>query len=141
MSKRVNYRKQGSWEWNDELLWSKVVEKAPDECWDWTGSRGPFSVLFGAKKNGRRQMTQATRLLAMSHFAEDLDHSEIRHTCHNRWCCNPAHFEILPNHLLYYKDGVPLEDRTEAEILEYRYARYRERYAQARAKMFRGDQE
>ena len=82
----------GEWTWNSDTLLKKVVKGTEEECWTWTGSTGPHSNLFGAIKNGRRQMTQATRILYRELYNEDVDGYEIQHTCKNKYCVNPSHW-------------------------------------------------
>jgi hypothetical protein len=80
----------GSWTWDSELLWSKVVKKPG--CWHWTGAQHKSAALFGAYKNGIQQMTQVRRLIwAELNNTPDIDELAIRHLCQDRQCCNPAH--------------------------------------------------
>jgi hypothetical protein len=95
----------GAWSWSPELLHSKIQRGAPDECWGWTGSVSPHANLFGARKNGRPQMTQATRILISDLTGQDIENMEVRHTCGNRFCTNPAHMYTQPNHMRYHKTG------------------------------------
>lgn len=90
---------QGAWTWNDRLLWAKVQPGCEDQCWSWTGSKGPHANLFGGRKNNHPQMSQAPRFLWMSIHGQDITDLEIRHTCHNRWCCNPNHLIAENNHM------------------------------------------
>lgn len=96
---------QGQWTWKDSLLWRKVVKTTPEACWAWLGSTSPHANLFGARKNDRPQMTQVPRLLWASIHEQDIEDLEIRHTCGNRFCCNPHHLYAVPNHMLYRRDG------------------------------------
>jgi hypothetical protein len=87
----------GAWMWNHATLLSKLVKGVgEDDCWQFTGSRGPQGNLFGAYKNGRAQMTQANRLLAMATSGEDLEGQCVFMRCGNRYCSNPQHFVIQP---------------------------------------------
>lgn len=90
---------QGIWSWKPELLFSKMRQGPEDECWQWLGSQGPHANLFGARKNGRPQMTQAARIIYAEYTGQDIEHLEIRHTCGNRYCCNPRHFLPRANHM------------------------------------------
>ena len=106
-------RSIGTWRWNDDLLWSKIkATDNKDECWTWGGSTGPHANLFGARKNNgnKPQMTQAARLIWMSVHNEDVEHLEIRHSCGNRYCCNPKHLFAMPNHMRYRRDGTNLNE-------------------------------
>jgi len=87
----------GEWAYKPELLWEKVVKGQPDECWTWLGSKSTAANLFGAKKNGVKQMTQANRLIYADTTGEDPGAFEIYHSCNNRFCTNPAHFLTRPN--------------------------------------------
>jgi hypothetical protein len=86
----------GSWSWDSDSLWSKVV-KQPG-CWHWSGSNHHNAALFGGYKNGISQMTQVRRLIwAEVHNIADIDELAIRHLCQNKLCCNPAHLYETPN--------------------------------------------
>lgn len=98
----------GVWSWDPELLLSKIKTAGPDECWGWSGSNSPHAALMGARKNGRAQMTQASRLIWMTHTGQDINELEVRHTCGNRFCTNIKHMFTRPNHMRYHKDGTPL---------------------------------
>lgn len=106
----------GAWTWKDSLLWRKIVKTADDVCWAWTGSTGPHANLFGARKNNRPQMSQVPRFIWMSVHNEDVEHLEIRHTCGNRFCCNPNHLTTVPNHMLYRRDGTNRTDLPTAKL-------------------------
>lgn len=88
-------RQHGPWAWNPERLLEKQRQTTADACWEWLGSRGPYGALFGVSKNGRPQMTQANRVLAME-YGMDCDNKAVFMRCHNKWCCNHNHFVILP---------------------------------------------
>jgi len=95
----------GEWTWNTEVLWSKIVKTDDDSCWAWLGAVGPQTNLFGARKNGKPQMTQTQRILYRDVTGEDCDDLQIRHSCGNAYCLNPSHFKILPNQRKYREDG------------------------------------
>ena len=84
----------GQWSWKSDLLMNKVVQGPRDECWPWLGSTGPHSSLFGAIKNGKRQMTQACRILYRELYKKDCEEKEITHTCGNRHCVNWHHWAV-----------------------------------------------
>lgn len=86
----------GQWSWNSQTLLSKVQRGTnPNDCAVWLGARGPHAPLFGAYKNNKQQMTQATRILYREIFKEDCEEKEITHSCGNRYCVNENHWEIV----------------------------------------------
>ena len=96
----------GEWTWNTEIFWKKIVQTDENSCWSWTGSTGPQTNLFGARKNGKPQMTQARRLLYRDIYNEDCDDKRITMKCNNAYCMNPGHFDTKPNQRRYYDDGI-----------------------------------
>ena len=107
----------GEWQWNTERLWTKIVQTEQDKCWAWLGSTGPHTNLFGAVKNGKRQMTQARRILYRDITDQDCQDLQITMKCKNAYCMNPNHFEVKPNQRKYYADGIergkrPVIDKT-----------------------------
>jgi hypothetical protein len=90
----------GEWAWNSPLLHSKI--KVKKGCWEWLGAKGPSGNLFGAYKNNRPQMTQPNRLLYMEMTDESAADISVYMSCQNKNCCNPAHFEVLPNKVKGY---------------------------------------
>lgn len=89
-----DYKYQGAWAWNDKILWSKVeVILDSDDCWLWHGSMSPSGALFGARKNGLAQMSQARRLVWMSHRNEAAGPYRLTMICGNQQCVNPDHIE------------------------------------------------
>lgn len=97
----------GDWTWRAELLESKVVKQGEDEHWGWTGSRGPSGNLFGAAKAGRKQMTQAVRLYYQQLTGIDCRDLQIKHSCADKYCMNPAHWYTKPNNKFFRADGTP----------------------------------
>ena len=62
-------------------FWSKVDKCGPDECWEWTGSSGLFSlngVSYGAHRVAYTIANGATFM-------------RVSHTCKHPGCCNPSH--------------------------------------------------
>ena len=108
--KRAGERKTvGAWEWNSTVLWNKIVKTDDASCWAWIGSVGPQTNLFGGRKSGQAQMTQARRILYRDVFGEDCDDKQIKHTCGNAFCMNWQHFAVKPNQRKFRLDGT---DRT-----------------------------
>lgn len=87
--------KIGEWAWNSELLWSKIDKS--QECWRWLGSKSVHANLFGAYKNRHQQMTQAPRIIYREVFKQDCNEYRITHSCGNKFCVNPNHYELQPN--------------------------------------------
>ena len=87
----------GEWQWNSSRLWSKIVKTGEDTCWEWLGSTGPNTNLFGAQKNGYGQMTQARRISHYIEFGESIAEFRLTHTCGNPMCVNPFHLEKKHN--------------------------------------------
>lgn len=96
----------GEWTWNTEIFWKKIVQTDADSCWSWIGSTGPQTNLFGARKNGKPQMTQARRLLYRDVYNEDCEDKRITMRCNNAYCMNWHHFDTKPNQRKYYDDGL-----------------------------------
>lgn len=71
-----------------DRFWSKVERRGPEECWPWLASddgRGYGSINVGGKL---KKASRVAYELANGQFDQRL---EIRHTCDNPTCCNPAH--------------------------------------------------
>jgi len=99
------YKHIGEWSWNNEILWSKVaVSLDINECWLWQGAMSPTGALFGGRKSGHPQMSQARRFIWMSETNEDATPHRITMTCHNQQCVNPNHFKLERN--LRHKRGL-----------------------------------
>lgn len=95
---KPGFKTQGSWSWNDELLWSKIeVDLDTTKCWNWSGAMSPSGALMGGYKDGIRQMSQARRFVWMSENNESADPYSITLTCKNQYCCNPKHFKLAAN--------------------------------------------
>jgi|TARA_R110000868_G_scaffold46224_1_gene152878 hypothetical protein len=112
---RETHRSVGEWIWNSEILWKKIVQTDEDSCWSWIGSTGPQTNLFGARKSGKPQMTQARRILYRDVYEEDCEDKQITMKCKNAYCMNWHHFETQPNQRHYYKDGVA---RGQREVID-----------------------
>lgn len=96
MNKKPHLMKTiGQWTWNSELVLSKVDRQGEIDCWEWLGAKTIHAPLFGARKNNRPQMTQATRILYREYFNEDCEDKEVTHSCGNKNCMNSAHWEII----------------------------------------------
>jgi hypothetical protein len=77
-------------------FWARVNKKAPNGCWEWTGSinnTGYGSVSWcGAVYTAHRI---AAWISGMVEHMEAPEHSRMKthvlHKCDNRRCCNPDH--------------------------------------------------
>lgn len=72
-------------------FWSKVAipETTPD-CWEWHGTLSEKG--YGRFRIGN--MSMRAHRFAYEFLKGDIpDGQMIRHLCHNRLCCNPAHLE------------------------------------------------
>jgi len=64
------------------------IEDAPHECWRWTGTIRPQG--YGSVH--LRGSSWQAHIMVYELFAGPVPEGKIlHHTCHNKWCCNPAH--------------------------------------------------
>lgn len=89
----------------EERFWRKVARAAPDECWEWQGSRKPanYGSIWGGAKIGK--VLLAHRVSYEIHNGPLPDGAVIMHTCDNPPCCNPAHL-VLGTHKVNAEDKV-----------------------------------
>jgi hypothetical protein len=75
-----------------ELFALHVTPGAPDECWEWRGTRNDsgYGVMVVGGRNGRKQI-RAHRVAWELHHKHPLNNAVVMHTCDNPACCNPAH--------------------------------------------------
>ena len=72
------------------LFWKKVAVGAPDECWEWTGSRDRKS--YGRWHwNGTRHGLAHRAAYMMANAIEIPSGVMVLHSCDNPPCCNPRH--------------------------------------------------
>jgi hypothetical protein len=92
-----------------DAVFAKYIKLDPKTgCHNWTGgkSRGYGWVALGEGKGGR---TTGAHRAAYLHFVGPIPAGlQIRHMCHNKACCNPAHLKV----------GTALENRNDS--VEYR---------------------
>jgi len=92
------YIRQEGPEGREGRFWSKVAKGAPDECWEWQGSRdgdgyGVFTEHDAARVNKRvyRKAHQVAFELEHGWYPAAGSGLELRHLCGNRPCVNVAH--------------------------------------------------
>lgn len=80
----------------EDRYWSKVEQRGDDECWPWTGTtrRGYGTIWVGYDADGKPIMREAHRIGWTYANPEPPGDSEVRHTCDNPPCQNPAHWEL-----------------------------------------------
>lgn len=76
-------------------FWSRV-QRREDGCWQWTGATGHngYGTFYLRKPNpGTRRAHRITWTETHGFLPHgfDLDHA----VCHNRWCVNPGHLELV----------------------------------------------
>jgi len=87
----------GQWSWNTKRLNEKVIRLGEDECWPATNfAQTQHAPLFGARKNGKPQMSQVCRILYRDWFDDDCEEKEVAHSCGDKNCLNPKHWDIKP---------------------------------------------
>ena len=78
-------------------FWAKVKRGKPAECWPWIGkslSNGYGIIGLGTRAQGKMVSNRVAWILTNGEIPSGL---VIRHLCHNRLCCNPAH--LMPGTL------------------------------------------
>lgn len=74
----------------EERFWAKVDKRGPDECWPWTGARGPKG--YGAFSiNNRARLATRTSMALHLGSSDPLVGLFVCHRCDNPPCVNPAH--------------------------------------------------
>ena len=69
-------------------FWAKVVERGPEECWEWTAHKikyGYGRILIGSRLFLAHRISL---FLKTGHVPPDMC---VMHTCDNPPCCNPSH--------------------------------------------------
>ncbi len=106
-------------------LWSRVDRSqfSPGGCWVWVGSvRGGYGRITAHL--GDRDSGIDTHVLAYWLAGGEIrDGFDVRHLCHNRRCCNPAHLRTgtrLDNMRDSMRDGRVLRgvDRPDAKLTD-----------------------
>jgi hypothetical protein len=70
-----------------EEFWSKVMQRGPHDCWNWTRGR-TYNGFARLHADGKQRYA---RDMAWFFTHGRLPRGFIVHTCGNRMCCNPAH--------------------------------------------------
>lgn len=90
MSRVVNPKTDGRVKyktWHD--FWEKVDVRDVHSCWDWSGAKSEWGygrIVFMGQRGVR------SHRLAYEYAHGSIPKGAlIRHLCHNRVCCNPAH--------------------------------------------------
>ncbi len=118
-----------------ERFWSLVAVRGENECWEWT--RGRISSGYGEFCPPKSACLPAT--VYAHRFAYELRHGpiadgqQVRHTCDNPPCCNPAHL-LLGSNLDNIRDRVARgryrgAQVPSAKLTEEAVLAIRERYA------------
>lgn len=74
-----------------DRLWARVAVGSADECWPWTGAVQRRSGHGTISVGGRGSGMEGTHRVAYRLTKGSIDGLQIRHTCDNPPCCNPAH--------------------------------------------------
>ena len=71
----------------DQVLWSKVDKRGPDECWPWINDKGYYAhrVIFNLANPNMIELRAPTNKKARGF---------LMHLCDNRICCNPSHLRV-----------------------------------------------
>lgn len=72
-------------------FWSKLPERKPGECWQWTGCRDGKGYGFFTMKSQYVAAHRFSYFMANGPFPLGL---VVLHSCDNPVCCNPAHLSI-----------------------------------------------
>lgn len=78
----------------EDRFWEKVDRRGPDECWEWTAATNDhgYGVIHpGGRRNGP---TLKAHRVSASLAGMKIDGLQVRHSCDNPPCVNPAH--LLP---------------------------------------------
>jgi hypothetical protein len=71
----------------EEIFWSRVNKRGPDECWEWEGRKSKGYGVFDKNWKWIRAHVFSYEL----HFRPVGEGMEVMHSCDNPGCVNPAH--------------------------------------------------
>ena len=70
-------------------------DRPPGGCWEWTGVVAPTGYgIAHLREDGVSTRMGAHRLSYVLHEGDIARGLVVRHTCHNRLCCNPSHLLV-----------------------------------------------
>lgn len=86
----------------EQRFWTYLTAGAPDECWEWMGSRLPgrhnsvdgYCPGYGRisnNRNGKSQGEYAHRVAYVLMVGDIPEGKHVLHRCDHPPCCNPAH--------------------------------------------------
>lgn len=76
----------------EQRFWGFVKKGKPDECWEWKGNAHPAG--YGKFWEGDRTVYAHRFSYALAHGLTSDSPLDIRHSCDNPSCVNPAHLSL-----------------------------------------------
>ena len=77
-------------------FWARVDVGFPDECWPWLGETNHDG--YGVFTESGKQVRAHRRAYELEHGPlpphDPKTRSSVRHSCHNKPCCNPRHLSV-----------------------------------------------
>jgi hypothetical protein len=81
-------------------IWRHIDRRGDNECWPWIGksqNSGYGTIGIGTGNRGKHELAHRAIWILINGplpKAEGYHGSVVRHTCHNRLCCNPKHLAL-----------------------------------------------